>query len=122
MKLNHLQVSTYDVDASVAFYERFFGFRKGWEADGETFLVREADEDGFLLALKPVEERAEPPEWLHFGFTVDTIEEVKEKYAVLEAAGIKFEMAILDRDDMAVFYALDPGSGNRVEMGCWCPA
>jgi len=122
MKLNHLQVSTYDVDASVAFYERFFDFGKGWEADGETFLVREADEDGFLLALKPVEKGTEPPEWLHFGFTVDTIEEVKERYAVLEAAGIKFEMAILDRADMAVFYALDPGSGNRVEVGCWYPA
>ncbi len=122
MKLNHLQVSTYDVDASTAFYERFFSFRKGWEADGETFLVREADEDGFLLALKPVEEEAKPPKWLHFGFTVNTIEEVKEKHAVLEAAGIEFEMAILDREDMAVFYALDPGSGNRVEVGCWCPA
>ena len=122
MKLNHLQVSTYDVDASVAFYERFFGFRKGWEADGETFLVREADEDGFLLALKPVEEGGEPPEWLHFGFTVDTIEEVKKQYAVLEAAGIEFDVAILDRDEMAVFYALDPGSGNRVEVGCWYPA
>ena len=122
MKLNHLQVSTYDVDASVAFYERFFGFRKGWEADGETFLVREANDDGFLLALKPVEEGGEPPEWLHFGFTVDTIEEVKEQYAVLEAAGIEFDVAILDRDEMAVFYALDPGSGNRVEVGCWYPA
>ena len=38
------------------------------------------------------------------------------------AAGITFDMAILDRDDMAVFYALDPGSGNRVEVGCWSPA
>ena len=84
--------------------------------------MREADEDGFLLALKPVEGGAEPPEWLHFGFTVDTIGEVKEKHAVLEAAGIEFEMAILDRDDMAVFYAIDPGSGNRVEVGCWSPA
>ena len=53
MKLNHLQVSTYDVDASAAFYERFFGFRKGWEADGETFLVREADEDGFSSPSSP---------------------------------------------------------------------
>ncbi|MDE0029989.1 MAG: VOC family protein [Deltaproteobacteria bacterium] len=122
MKLNHLQVSTHDVDASTAFYERFFGFKKGWEADGETFLVREADEDGFLLALRPVEQGPEPPEWLHFGFTVDTIAEVKERHAVLEAAGIAFAMAILDRNDMAVFYALDPGSGNRVEVGCWSPA
>ena len=122
MKLNHLQVSTYDVDASIAFYERFFGFRKGWEADGETFLVREADGDNFLLALKPVAQGGEPPEWLHFGFTVDTIGEVKEQYTVLAAAGIKFETAIIDRDDMAVFYAFDPGSGNRVEVGCWSPA
>jgi len=121
MKLNNLQVPTYDLDTSVEFYERFFGFKKMSEEDGETFLVRKDDEDGFLLALFPVEKGTEPLKWLHFGFIVDTIEEVREKYAALEFAGVKFGMTYLDGDDMAAFYTLDPRSGNRIEVGCYSP-
>ena len=58
LTLNHMNVATNDLPTSKGFYEKYFGFEKRHEANGETFL---GNKTGFLLALLPVEEPVSSP-------------------------------------------------------------
>ena len=50
MDLNHLNLRVRDAAACRDFYQRHFGFRPAFEADGGYFV---RNDDGFLLALVP---------------------------------------------------------------------
>ena len=116
LNLNHMNVSTNDLPASQAFYEKYFEFVKKYEAGGETFLENKT---GFLLALLPLKEPAISPVWLHYGFTVDSADQVKKLYERMKADGIEFYQDLTEQERFCVFYAKEPGSGHKVEVGCW---
>jgi catechol 2,3-dioxygenase-like lactoylglutathione lyase family enzyme len=88
MRLGHLGLPVVDLDRSLAFYVTHFGFDRGTATTypDDTVIVRNAD--GFDLALHPVPSHAARPDFLHFGFHLDTAAEVRAKRAEISAAGV----------------------------------
>ena len=113
MQLNHLNLVTHDIDASQTFYETHFGFRLLFEEMGERFL---GNDDGFLLAISSVDEPADPPRWLHFGFCLDSAEAVEARYNTMKDAGVEIaEDFFAIPDKFVAFYVRSPG-GHKVEV------
>ena len=111
MRLNHLNIATNDINASQEFYESFFNFKKLFEASGEVFL---GNQEGDLLALLPIDSPVDSPNWLHFGFCVESAEEVKSLYKQMKSKGIKVveELSELDGQS-AMFYVSGPAKQDE---------
>jgi catechol 2,3-dioxygenase-like lactoylglutathione lyase family enzyme len=105
--LDHLNLRVEDANACLLFYERHFGFRLAFEAEGGWFL---RNDDGFLLALVPVERHQALPDGFHIGFGVEDAEAVTAKHAELAAAGVP----VVDVEDSR------PGE-DYVTFRCWDP-
>lgn len=114
MDLNHLNLRVADPDACRAFYERHFGFRPAFEAEGG-FFVR--NDDGFLLALVPADPHVPLPDGVHIGFGLDAVEAVLALRSALADAGV----AVGDladerpRSDYVTFRCWDP-DGTEIEV------
>ena len=115
MDLNHLYLVVRDVDRSVEFYRRFFGFDGRSEWQGEAFVVRNGE--GFTLALTPSDS---PPPWpseLHFGFLLESVEEARRLRTLVESAGHRMVEAY-EEPGFVVFKVRDPdGYVIEVEAG-----
>jgi catechol 2,3-dioxygenase-like lactoylglutathione lyase family enzyme len=117
--LNHLNLRVRDAPACRRFYERHFGFRLAFEAEGGFFL-RNAER--FLLALVPVDDHAPLPAGFHIGFGLDTADEVMALYVELAAAGA-VTTALQDhrpQEAYVTFRCGDP-DGTEIEV-FWEPA
>ena len=112
MRLNHLGLLVRDQQASLAFYEMYFGFDVATAQtypDG-TVIVRNTD--GFDLALHVGEAPMLP--FIHFGFALPSADHVHGLRQRLEAGGVQ----IVERDDepdLVSFKCLDP-DGWRIEV------
>ena len=114
MDLNHLNLRVRDAVACRDFYERHFGFRPAFEADGG-FFVR--NDDGFLLALAPAEDHRELPPGFHIGFNLDSVEAVAALRDALLADGVRagpLEDARPD-EEYVTFRCWDP-DGTEIEV------
>ncbi len=112
MRLNHLHINVPDVKKAQKFYQDFFNFKVEFEHGEGVFLK---DSDGFLLALDPLEnnEKVELPKWFHFGFCLDSAEEVKSLYEKMKANGVEFNREYKEfSEDAANFYCIAPGPYN----------
>jgi catechol 2,3-dioxygenase-like lactoylglutathione lyase family enzyme len=107
MDLNHLNLRVRDAPACRDFYQRHFGFRPSFEADGG-FFVR--NDDGFVLALIPVERHQALPDGFHIGFGLDDADAVFAKHTELGAAGVRVGEIEDERpdDDYVTFRCWDP--------------
>ncbi len=117
MDLNHLYLLVRDVDGSVAFYRRYFGFDGPSDWQGETFVIRNAQ--AFSLALTP---DASPPAWpegLHFGFLLDSVDEAKALRDRIAADGVPVVEEYLE-PGFVVFKIHDP-DGYLVEVEAGVP-
>ncbi len=113
MTLNHIHIGTKDLGRSKEFYESFFGFKKKFDHDDGVFLE---DDNGFLLAIDPVNELPQFPNWFHLGFCLDSKEQVKLIYEKMTTQGIKFAKDYQEYgDEAAAFYAYDP-DGFKIEV------
>jgi len=114
MRLGHLGLPVVDLDRSLAFYATHFGFDPATATTypDRTVIVRNAD--GFDLALHPVASTRDRPEFLHFGFHLDSAAEVRAKRAGISAAGIRIIEEYED-EDLVSFKCLDP-DGWPVEV------
>src|SRR5687768_14145095 len=110
MDLNHLNLRVRDADGCRDFYERHFGFRPAFEADGGYFV---RNDDGFLLALVPADPHEPLPDGFHIGFGLDGADEVTALHATLSAAG---SVRVGDVEDHR------PGGDDYVTFRCWDPA
>jgi len=114
MRLGHLGLPVVDLERSLTFYATHFGFDPATATTypDHTVIVRNAD--GFDLALHPVSSRAGQPEFLHFGFHLDSADLVHAKRAEITAAGFRI---IEEYEDPALvsFKCLDP-DGWPVEV------
>jgi catechol 2,3-dioxygenase-like lactoylglutathione lyase family enzyme len=112
--LNHLNLRVRDPDGCRTFYERHFGFRPAYEADGGWFLC---NDDGFLLALVPAEPHRPLPPGVHIGFGVDDPAEVGRLHVELSAAGVAVSAVDDHRqaEDHVTFRCWDP-DGTEVEV------
>ena len=114
MNLNHLNLRVRDAASCRGFYERHFGFRLAFEAEGGYF---ERNDAGFLLALVPVEEHQPLPAGFHIGFGLAQPDEVLELHAALAAAGVT-RSAVQDRrpaEPYVTFRCWDP-DGTEIEV------
>ena len=114
MQLSHLGLPVRDYQRSLRFYADYFGFdpATAQEYSDGTVIVRNAD--GFDLALHPVGQVGEQPEFLHAGFRAAEPAEVRTLLARLDADGV----TVIERDDedgYTSFKCLDP-DGHRVEV------
>jgi len=111
---NHLGLPVRDYQRSLRFYADYFGFdpATAQEYSDGTVIVRNAE--GFDLALHPVGQVGEQPEFLHAGFLAAGPAEVRTLLARLDADGV----TVVERDDeegYTSFKCLDP-DGHRVEV------
>jgi catechol 2,3-dioxygenase-like lactoylglutathione lyase family enzyme len=110
MQLKHLNLTTPDVSALAAFFERFFAFRRVLGSGALTILNN--DEDFVLTLMKP--RRHDPPtypETFHVGFYLDDPAAVHRKHDELAAAGLA-PGEIQDARNMrgTHFYCTAPGN------------
>jgi catechol 2,3-dioxygenase-like lactoylglutathione lyase family enzyme len=114
MHFNHLGLPVRDERRSQQFYSAYFGFDPASAQlypDG-TVIIR--NQDGFDLALHPVERIGPLPAFLHAGFKAAEPADVRTLLDRMEADGVP----IVERDDEAAYTAfkcLDP-DGHRIEV------
>jgi len=114
MRLTHLGLPVGDVERSLRFYERHFGFDPATAQrypDG-TVIVRDAH--GFDLALHLVDAPGESPEFLHFGFRAAEPGDVRALRDRLAADGAEI-LEACDEPAYVAFKVPDP-DGHRVEV------
>ena len=112
--LNHMNLRVRDATACRAFYERHFGFRLAFEADGGYFV---RNDDGFLLALIPTPDHMALPDGFHIGFGVSGPDEVITVHRAMTTDGVR-TTAIEDfrpREGYVTFRCWDP-DGTEVEI------
>jgi diadenosine tetraphosphate (Ap4A) HIT family hydrolase/catechol 2,3-dioxygenase-like lactoylglutathione lyase family enzyme len=87
--LTHIALPVADLDRSVDFYSRYFGFDRTTmqEYDDGVVLIRNAD--GFDLALKPDSAWSAPPSFLHFGFRAVNPSAVSALRKAIDRAGVE---------------------------------
>jgi catechol 2,3-dioxygenase-like lactoylglutathione lyase family enzyme len=112
--LNHLNLRVRDAQACRGFYETHFGFRLAFEADGGYFL---RNDEGFLLALVPVESRQPLPEGFHIGFGLAEPEAVVIWHDRLAGAGVQVADVedLRPDEDYVTFRCWDP-DGTEIEV------
>lgn len=114
MKLYHLAISSNDVIKTQSFYIDYFGFRKGFENGPDGFIV---NNDGFVIVIEKAEGKTSLPEWFHFGFNLDSSEQVKELYQRMKNDNIIFSQELEEQNNLAgqkvtIFFCKDPNGFN----------
>ncbi|MFB5663680.1 VOC family protein [Alteribacillus sp. HJP-4] len=110
MKLNHMNLTVTDVNATRKFFEKYFNVQtKGNHSDSFAIMV---DEDGFLLALMKGS-NVDYPKSFHIGFEQESKEHVNEINQRLKDDGYNVKPPI--RTHRWTFYVKAPG-GFTVEV------
>ena len=112
MRLNHLHLHVSDVGKAREFYERWFGFKEQVQHGSILFL---RDEGGLDLALAPDPDAASFPGWFHFGFRLDSIEQVEALHASMLGAGVEMRQPFENWSDLAAFRCVDE-DGYQIEV------
>lgn len=114
MDLDHLNLRVRDAAACRDFYQRHFGFRPAFAADGGYFV---RNDDGFLLALVPAATHQPLPDGFHIGFRQRSPDEVAALHRELSAGGARVgELEDLrPGEDHVTFRCHDP-DGTEVEV------
>jgi catechol 2,3-dioxygenase-like lactoylglutathione lyase family enzyme len=86
MDLNHLNLRVRDAAACRNFYQRHFGFRPAFEADGGYFV---RNDDGFLLALVPAAAHQPLPDGFHIGFGLRDADAVTHLHGALAEGAVR---------------------------------
>lgn len=116
--LAHLNLTVRDVDRSIEFYRRWFGFyRPPVTCSDGTVFVRNAD--AFDMALHPGETSGSPRAGWHFGFRPERAEQVRGLLSDLRSAGVPI-VEEGDDPDYVGFKCLDP-DGHVIEV-YWEPS
>lgn len=116
LSLTHLNLTVADIDRSIAFYRRWFGFESEPQRyDDGTVFIRNGD--GFDLAL-----HADAPTstGVHFGFRCSSPDVVRSLRTALTDAAIPI-IETYDEDDFVSFKCLDP-DGYQIEVYWEAPA
>ncbi|MGH6985657.1 MAG: VOC family protein [Caulobacteraceae bacterium] len=111
MNLNHLHLHVADADRAEAFYGRWFGLRRSAQ-HGEILFMR--DGAGLDLALA-AGEPDRMPAWFHFGFRLESKEEVAELHSAMVEAEVPILADLIREDDMWAFRCADP-DGHPIEI------
>ncbi len=111
--LNHIHIGTKNIKASVDFYSNFFGFRKKFDHGSGVFLENQS---GFLIAIDPVDDVPQFPQWFHIGFCLSSELEVQIIYQKVSQNNVKFAREIIRQEgEFASFFIYDP-DGYKIEV------
>ena len=113
MDLNHLHINSPVIDESVAFYKDFLGFSRAEKLDSGSYFL--FNDDGFMLAIGQLKEKTPLPEWFHFGFRLNSVDEVKALYKRLQDSKITISEGLQTYDDFTFFRCLEP-AGYEIEV------
>ncbi|MGZ3695779.1 MAG: VOC family protein [Bdellovibrionota bacterium] len=113
MNLNHAHLGTKNLSAFKDFYKTYFGFEKKFDHGEGAFLTNKS---GFLIAVDPVKELPELPEWYHLGFCLDSESEVLKTYEKMKAGRVNIVRELkTEPGSFASFFVKDP-DGNKLEI------
>lgn len=112
VRVNHLHLHVADVAGAQAFYERWFGFEEHAQHGAILFL---RDEGGLDLALAPDPAPGSMPLWFHFGFRLDSAEEVAALHDAMLDGGVGITQPFENWGDLAAFRCLDQ-DGYQIEI------
>lgn len=113
MRFAHLNLTVADIERSLGFYGRWFGFdRDPQRCDDETVMVRDAD--GFDLALRAGAAPSPPAPTVHVGFRCADPSEVRVLRRALVAAGVPL-VASEEEPTYVGLKCLDP-DGYEIEV------
>jgi catechol 2,3-dioxygenase-like lactoylglutathione lyase family enzyme len=88
MKLNHIDIPVADVEANVAFLQRYFELQRP-ASKASAHITILTDRQGFVLVLQRRKNAAEShPTGFHIGFALETREQVYELQARARADGV----------------------------------
>ncbi|GAA2722856.1 VOC family protein [Actinocorallia aurantiaca] len=90
LQTGHVGLNVTDLDRSVAFYTRVFGFEVAGLADTHAFLGKDGRLAVTLWRQTETAARTDVAGLHHLSFQVDTIEEVREAEEVLRGLGARF--------------------------------
>jgi catechol 2,3-dioxygenase-like lactoylglutathione lyase family enzyme len=110
--LNHVALTVTDRDRSAAFYAEHFGLNERVHDDQHLLII--GDADGSLLALSEGAVPAPLPRTNHFGFQLESFDDVRAARERLVAAGV-LETEWQDDPGMVRVQVADP-DGYRVEV------
>jgi catechol 2,3-dioxygenase-like lactoylglutathione lyase family enzyme len=114
MRLQHLALAVRDQQRAIAFYARFFRFDPQTAHTYPDGVVIVHDPDGFALALGPAEAGERGSGFPHFGFEMESPDEVRRLQARLVADGV--ELVEHEESETYVgFKCLDP-DGHIIEV------
>lgn len=113
MTLNHIHLGTKDLKKIQNFYESYFGFKKKFDHGEGVFLV---DAKGFLIAIDPVAELPQFPDWYHLGYCLNSSADVLSMYNKMKDGNVFIarELKYVE-NEFASFFVKDP-DGNRLEI------
>ena len=113
MNLNHIHIGTKDLEKSVDFFSALFGFKKKFDHEPGIFLD---NEDGFLIAIDPVDDIPTFPSWFHIGFCLSSEAEVQKIYQKAKEMKAKIARDMMaEKDQFASFFIFDP-DGYKIEV------
>jgi catechol 2,3-dioxygenase-like lactoylglutathione lyase family enzyme len=113
MTLNHVHLGTKDLKKSADFYTSVFGFKKKFDHEPGVFLENGA---GFLIAIDPVDELPQFPDWYHLGFCLSSEDETLEMYRKCKSLDVKIVRDLMQKkNEYASFFITDP-DGNKLEI------
>jgi catechol 2,3-dioxygenase-like lactoylglutathione lyase family enzyme len=114
MKLNHLNLSVTDVQATKAFLETYFGLRvEGDAPDRKNFAILRDDNGMVLTLMQGAPATVTYPRTFHIGFIQESEEQVNALYRRLKDDG--FDVNPPERSHAWTFYVQAPG-GVLVEV------
>jgi catechol 2,3-dioxygenase-like lactoylglutathione lyase family enzyme len=86
MKLNHLDLQVSDVQSTVLFFERYFGFSLSSSRSSPAIAILNG-EDSFVLVLQKKKSDEAYPSDFHFGFLVGDVATVERLHRELTTGG-----------------------------------
>jgi catechol 2,3-dioxygenase-like lactoylglutathione lyase family enzyme len=107
VKLNHLALAVGDQQRSIRFFAAYFGFDPSTAHRYPDGVIIIRDAGGFALALGETSVNERTPGFPHFGFDMDSPQEVRALRARLVADGIEL-VEDEDAETYVGFKCLDP--------------
>ena len=120
--VKHMHLACADHASSVAFFEKYFGFRFERSiprGEGKaTTVIRDAG--GFQIALEADPENARLPKWFHLGMLVATAEQCRALFERMAADGVTIVEPLRENGPLLTYLCADP-DGHELQV-YWDPA
>ncbi|MDN6859713.1 VOC family protein [Pseudomonas sp. CAN2814] len=120
--LTHLALHVPDLEACIAFYERFCGMRIIHQREGKgsriVWMAEPGKEHQFIFVIMPggEERHLASDDYSHFGFAVDSHDEVDRIAAQAKAAGCLIWAPRQEPYPVGYYCGLRDPAGNYVEF------